>query len=958
MPELMQNSVPYLRKQLRAGIEQFFRNVFDIRRGEGKRVGLMWLNIFLIIASLLIIKPVCFSLFLLKFGVTQLPYVFILVAGFAAAVVTYYSRLVKKIDFDMVIARSLQAAVASLLVFRILFSFEIIEAAAFYLFYVWVGVFAVLITSQFWSLANLLFNTREAKRLFGFIGSGAISGGIFGGYLTNFLAPTLGSENLLFISILFLSACLFITRALCNAGGQRLSPRATETEYESSPFKLLSGSRHLLYLAGIVGISVVAAKLVEYQFSAIAAKQIPDSDRLTAFFGFWLSNMGIISLLIQLFLTRRVVGVFGVGTSLFILPAGILVGTAAVLIHPALWSAVLLKMFDGSLKQSINKAGMELMILPIPAEIKNRAKAFIDVFIDGMCTGVGGLLLILVTVMFPFPIRFISVITLALLGLWIYLVLRIREEYVHSFRLKIERSGNGDDAESSLLMDLKNESVLGGVLKIFEQGSQAGIIKTLKMVSHIQNDRLLPGFGRLLKHSSSQVRLEVLRNMYYYRSPGFIEEVRQMVSDPDPEIKVEALRYLFQHSPQTRLELMTGYLQHQEEAVRCAALLCAARESRDNRRLQAVFQIEAAITTSSALPHAALNPTQRVYNRSNCARVIGASGLVHLYPLLVELMKDPEPEVRKAALLGAGESKDLTFMPILIQYLGRRTFRKTALEALKEFGLSGLSTLAGVLDDPYAPMEVRLRIPRVFAGMGFQESVDMLVMRMKFPEPYIRHEIIRALNHLRSDHPFLKFDEHAVGRYVLEEARDFAGILAVFYSYSKNTAQNNLSDKQQEKIHRARRRLIASLEKQLDQNLERIFRLLGLKYPPHDIYNVYLGIQSTESDLRANALEFLDTFLEADLKRLLIPIIEASMMDTLVRRTLKLFDLKPPQEKECLILLLTGSYDRLKIDALLLIARMKDPYYLSFIDVLAMDSHPRVRRAAQLAERALVPASA
>lgn len=325
---------------------------------------------------------------------------------------SYYSRLVKKVNFETVVEKSLQFSIISLLFFRFLFYFEALEVIAFYLFYVWAAIFAVLITSQFWSLANLLFNAREAKRLFGFIGSGAIAGGIFGGYFTNFLAPVLGTENMLIICMFFLTLCVFITKWICKSGNRRLFPLEPVKDYESSPIKLLAGSRHLLLLAGIVGISVIAARLVEYQYSDIASKQIPDEDRLTAFFGFWLSNLSIISLGIQLFVTRRVVGVFGVGASLFILPVGILIGTAAVLVHPALWSAILVKVCDGSLKQSVNKAGMELMILPIPTEIKNRAKAFIDVFIDSLGTGIGGLLLLLFTLIFDFSTRFIGLITL------------------------------------------------------------------------------------------------------------------------------------------------------------------------------------------------------------------------------------------------------------------------------------------------------------------------------------------------------------------------------------------------------------------------------------------------------------------------------------------------------------------------------------------------------------------
>ena len=121
---------------------------------------------------------------------------------------------------------------------------------------------------------------------------------------------------------------------------------------------------------------------------------IPDEDELTAFFGFWFSSFSILSLLIQLFLTRKVVGVFGVGISLYILPAGILIGALTILFVPGLWSAVFIKSADGSLKQSINKSAIELLALPVPTEIKNQAKTFIDVVVDSLATGLSGIILI------------------------------------------------------------------------------------------------------------------------------------------------------------------------------------------------------------------------------------------------------------------------------------------------------------------------------------------------------------------------------------------------------------------------------------------------------------------------------------------------------------------------------------------------------------------------------------
>ena len=123
----------------------------------------------------------------------------------------------------------------------------------------------------------------------------------------------------------------------------------------------------ILIIALVLGLIYIAVK-VGYDISSVETGE----DKLTAFIGFWLSNLSIASLLIQLLITGRVLKCFGVTISLFFLPFGILIGTVCILFNPALWSAILVKVSDGGFKQSINKAGFELLSLPLPSEIKNQ----------------------------------------------------------------------------------------------------------------------------------------------------------------------------------------------------------------------------------------------------------------------------------------------------------------------------------------------------------------------------------------------------------------------------------------------------------------------------------------------------------------------------------------------------------------------------------------------------------
>jgi AAA family ATP:ADP antiporter len=155
-------------------LKSFLLRTFDIREGEYRRVFLMQLNIFLIIFTLLIIKPVVNAQFISVIGIDQLPIVFVLVAICAMVVSTLYSKALNTNSLQKVTSITLFVSIVSLVAFGLLLHFNIAEYLTLYALYIGVAIFGVLATSQFWIMANLAFDAREAKRLFSFIGAGPI----------------------------------------------------------------------------------------------------------------------------------------------------------------------------------------------------------------------------------------------------------------------------------------------------------------------------------------------------------------------------------------------------------------------------------------------------------------------------------------------------------------------------------------------------------------------------------------------------------------------------------------------------------------------------------------------------------------------------------------------------------------------------------------------------------------
>jgi ATP:ADP antiporter, AAA family len=183
--------------------------LLHLRRGDLARGLLLSLYYFLIISGYTAGLAARDTLFLDQFQATQLPYADMATALLVGLFVAIYIRLAR------------HASLRNLLVGTLLF---LATNAAFFgwaahfprwrwlypALYIWVGIFGVVTTAQVWTLANYLLTTREAKRLFGLIGSGGILGGICSGFYTRAAAKQFGTESLLYAIALFLTLCPLI----------------------------------------------------------------------------------------------------------------------------------------------------------------------------------------------------------------------------------------------------------------------------------------------------------------------------------------------------------------------------------------------------------------------------------------------------------------------------------------------------------------------------------------------------------------------------------------------------------------------------------------------------------------------------------------------------------------------------------------------------------------------------
>ena len=202
-------------------IARVLRPIVQFRDGEAATGLMMFLYSFLAMTSYNIIKPIKRSEYIASLGADNLPYVQFAMGVLIGFIMQAYSKAIAAVPRRWTIPVTQFGMLLLLLLFWLLFTTVGSDwvAVGFYILSLIVGI---LLTSQFWTLANDVYDPRQAKRLFGFIGGGASLGGAMGAGLTRLLVESVGTRVMVLISAAIMGMCVaivvFILRREKSAG--------------------------------------------------------------------------------------------------------------------------------------------------------------------------------------------------------------------------------------------------------------------------------------------------------------------------------------------------------------------------------------------------------------------------------------------------------------------------------------------------------------------------------------------------------------------------------------------------------------------------------------------------------------------------------------------------------------------------------------------------------------------
>jgi len=838
-------------------MKRWTERVLNIQPGDLGRGILLCACLFLIMSSYVTGRVARDALFLARFQAVQLPYADIASALLVGIVVVGYVRLGQMTSLRNLLVGSQFFFATNCVLFWALAHYYH-PGWLYPAFYVWVGLFGVLAPTQVWTLANYLLTTREAKRIFGMVGGGAILGAIFAGYFSKTVAKAFGAESLLLGMASLLFICTVLMGTMWHSWKSRLAASSETAAGDKGigqrdlqgSMRLVLSSPYLRAIAAVICLASFVTTLTGWQFKAVAKQFLVSKDALAILFGNFYFYAGILGLLFQLLLTTRLLRRFGIGTMLFVLPAAVLVGSSGLLIWGTLASALVLKGSDQVLRYSMDKSAVELLYLPLPHSVKLRAKWFIDTVIWRLGDGLAGVTVLILATYLHVGARHISWAALLLVGVWFGAVSVAGRHYIAALKESISQHRLDVEQASTPVLDRSTTDLLAVNLS----GSDPKeILYALSLFEVEQQRAAHPAIRALLGHSAPEVRQKAVAILSAAGDKAAVPEVKGLLRDPELSVRTEALLFLSHHAhidPLTAIEQLGDF---PDFSVRSAVVAFLAQPG-EAQNLEAARNILDSMVNEAG--------PAGLLHRVEAARLLGR--LPDCFdPLLSTLLADSDTHVVCEAIHSVGTLRKRRLVPELLDRLADHRVAPAAVQALGKFGDSIVGGLRDHLCDSAIPIQARREIPGVLMALGTSTAATVLLDNLLQGDTVLRFRTIDALNKLCRMNPEIALDLQMLETVLAAE------ILGHYRSY-QILATISATDDGVDPLARA-------LKESIQQELERIFRLLYLLHPRLDLHSAYVGLQSTNVSVHDNALEFLDNVLKSQLREMLVPLLDSKV---------------------------------------------------------------------------------
>ena len=446
---------------------RFLRLFTVIYQGEVGKALLLTLNSFLIMFGYYQIKAIRNGLLLAAHPPELQSYLAIPQAFLLIFVVKAFAKIASRYPRHILITYVTLFCISNLVLFNVMNWAGVPVSWMGIIFFIWIGMYNLLIPAQFWGFANDIYSEAEGKRLFPMIAFGASLGGVVGPLVAQWLLPPrslmakglplpkrfipyFGSYGMMLVTAGILFLCILMTWIIHrrdiredNAAAAAVgAPKVKEQPLDKSGgFRLIFQSRYLLLIALVIGLYNFINALGEFMFSFLQQKVALRvlgttisggadlQNYISAAFAGYQSWASIIGLGIQLFLVSRIFRWVGISGALLFLPVISLGGYGFAAFGASLVLMKWIKSTENGTDYSLMKTARSALFLITKREEKYKAQAAIETFFVRGGDTLNAVIVWFGTTVLALSIEGVAVINVVSILIWITLTVLIIREY-------------------------------------------------------------------------------------------------------------------------------------------------------------------------------------------------------------------------------------------------------------------------------------------------------------------------------------------------------------------------------------------------------------------------------------------------------------------------------------------------------------------------------------------------
>ena len=818
----------------------FIKNIIKIKSGEGKMVLTFFMFSFFTIAMGLVAKTARDAYFLSRFDKSILPLMFLAIAIVISPILTFYTKLSKKLA-----ARTVFMITCSIFAVSFIFLQAIMTGYVIPIAYIWIEIAVAIMIIQFWSYAGESFEPQQAKRLFGIIAGGGSFAVMLIGMTLKPYVKTFGTDELLFISAGFLGlAFLFGNLSIQyfkkdQTKGPKKPIKKAQKKKKMDPF--------IVGIATIVALSAIVTTLVDYQFKMIASATFPEETDLVGFFGTFYSIAGAASIIMQFFITGPILSRFGILLGLLILPFFLILGSTSILLAPVLLSASFAKFSDQTFKFTINSSSLELIWLPVPPEIRKVIKPQVSGTIKSIAEGIGGLVTFLLVKIIALP--YLSIVSLGSIVIWLFTSFKVKTGYVNQLQTAIAK--RQIDFEE-LNVDVQDAAMVKTIEETLSSNDEIKQLFALEIIEGLPLSSWKKTIKRLFNDGAPEVQKRILSMAWDEESIISNEDIIQAMNNNN-SVSAEATIVVGRRKLKDALPDLENLLLNNENQDSSAAAAAA------------ILQIESGPTDKAKMILNNMLDEQDDTTQATALKRLIYNDQILTNDKLKSFLNHNSEIISNVALNIAEKRKDESLVPAIISNLSIAQTSIQARQTLKSFSEELINEqFKQLLESSETSRKLRLGIIRTLREYPNEDSIELLISQLDNNDQDIYNTIVESLLAIARVNPINENKQNQIA----DEINTIAEKV-----YTLNECLNMLPDDEHKFL------MEDHLNNEIQNTLPTLLKLGVLDVPETPIETYIHTIKSGDPSKLPFLLEFFENVFSKNEREVINPLIEQLPLD-------------------------------------------------------------------------------